>query len=93
MVSAQVDAFREACAAAGIPPVHAALRWMRWHSRLKPDDGIICGASKLEHLEENLDALDGGALPAAVVAACDAGWARIKAAGICPSYERGTSKY
>ena len=35
----------------------------------------------------------GDALPQAVVDACDAGWAKIKASGVCPSYERGTSLY
>mmetsp|Transcript_25625 Transcript_25625/g.77247 ORF Transcript_25625/g.77247 Transcript_25625/m.77247 type:complete len:287 (+) Transcript_25625:82-942(+) len=88
-----VDAFRDACAGAGVKPVHAALRWMKHHSTLKPDDGIIVGASKVAHLEDNLDGLDGGPLPEAVVAACDAGWGLVKGSGIVPSYERGTSLY
>ena len=89
-----VDAFRDACAEAGVPPVHAALRWLQHHSSLVDGDGIIVGASRLAHLEENLAALaSGDALPQAVVDACDAGWAKIKASGVCPSYERGTSLY
>merc|ERR1719238_2107792 len=36
-----VDAFRDACAEAGVPPVHAALRWLQHHSRLVDGDGII----------------------------------------------------
>ena len=32
-------------------------------------------------------------MPQAVVDACDAGWAKIKASGVCPSYERGTSLF
>ena len=90
----RVDAFRDACAEAGVPPVHAALRWLQHHSSLVDGDGIIVGASRLAHLEENLAALaSGDALPQAVVDACDAGWAKIKASGVCPSYERGTSLY
>jgi len=89
-----VDAFAAACKATGTDPVDAALRWMVKHSQLKPGDGIIVGASKLEHLDANLAAVEGAEpLPAEVAAACDEGWARVKGAGICPSYERGTSKY
>ena len=89
-----VDAFREACAGAGVPPVDSALRWLQHHSRLVDGDGIIVGASSLKNLEENLSALEsGGGLPRAVIDACDSGWGKIKASGLVPSYERGTSLY
>ena len=88
-----VDAFKAACDAAATPPVHAALRWMSHHSKLAPGDGIIIGASKVAHLEDNLAGLGGGPLDDGGVASLDAGWAAGKASGLCPSYERGTSKY
>ena len=88
-----VDAFKAACDAAATPPVHAALRWMSHHSKLAPGDGIIIGASKVAHLEDNLAGLGGGPLDDGVVASLDAGWAAVRASGLCPSYERGTSKY
>ncbi|KAH8045205.1 phenanthrene-epoxide hydrolase [Aureococcus anophagefferens] len=88
---AAVDAFQAACDASATPPVHAALRWMSHHSKLAPGDGIIIGASKVAHLEDNLAGLGGGPLDDGVVASLDAGWAAVKASGLCPSYERGTS--
>ena len=88
-----VDAFKAACDASATPPVHAALRWMSHHSKLATGDGIIIGASKVAHLEDNLAGLGGGPLDDGVVASLDAGWAAVKASGLCPSYERGTSKY
>jgi aflatoxin B1 aldehyde reductase len=88
------DAFAAACKAEGIAPSHAALRWLRHHSALRAGtDAIVVGASRLEHLEENLCALEEGALPESIVRALDDGWVAIKSAGCVPSYERGTSKY
>lgn len=88
-----VDAFKAACDATATPPVHAALRWMLHHSKLAPGDGVIIGASKVAHLDDNLAGLRGGPLHADVVASLDEGWAAVKKSGLCPSYERGTSKY
>mmetsp|Transcript_19559 Transcript_19559/g.61505 ORF Transcript_19559/g.61505 Transcript_19559/m.61505 type:complete len:335 (+) Transcript_19559:42-1046(+) len=88
-----VDAFVAACDDAGIKPAHAALQWLVHHADLRDGDGIILGASKLAHFDDNLAALDRPPLPADVLQACDRGWALIKAAGICPSYERGHSLY
>ena len=89
------EAFASACKAAGVLPSHAALRWLRHHSALREaaGDAIIVGASRLTHLEDNLCALEEGALPVAILRALDDGWALIKNAGCVPSYERGTSKY
>ena len=89
-----VDAFRDACAEAGVPPVHAALRWLQHHSSLVDGDGIIVGASRLAHLEENPAALASGDAPApAVVDACDAGWAKIRRRASVPRTSAAPSPY
>lgn len=64
----------------GLTEVGCALGWLSHHSMLKKDkgDGIVIGASSLKQLEENLKALEGGALPEEVVQALDAGWQRIR---------------
>ncbi len=63
--------------------VSLALNWVLHHS---PVDCMIVGASKLEHLEENLRAVEEGALPAAAAAACDRVWDRLR--GPSPKYNR-----
>uniref|UniRef100_A0A7R9WPP7 NADP-dependent oxidoreductase domain-containing protein n=1 Tax=Craspedostauros australis TaxID=1486917 RepID=A0A7R9WPP7_9STRA len=67
----------------------ASLRWMRYHSKLIADDGIIVGSSSLHHLQTNLAALQQGPLPASVVEAFDT--ANERCAHICPMYSRGYS--
>lgn len=54
----------------------AALRWCLHHSALKKDlgDGMIVGASSIQHLEENLKACDGGPLPDDVVKVFEEIW-------------------
>jgi hypothetical protein len=37
-------------------------------------------------LEENLKAMEGGALPASALTACDAVWAKLR--GVTPQYNR-----
>ncbi|KAG0346988.1 hypothetical protein BG004_000337 [Podila humilis] len=64
--------------------LEASLRWMRHHSGLGPNDGIIIGASSMEHLEANLSNLNKGPLPQAMVTAFDDAWEHVKVA--CPSY-------
>lgn len=56
--------------------VEATYRWLAFHSMLKPGrgDAIIVGASRLEHLAENMKAMEGGPLPDALVAAFDQAW-------------------
>ncbi|KAM7212684.1 aflatoxin B1 aldehyde reductase member 2 [Rhypophila decipiens] len=57
----------------GISPLEVALRWLRWHSKLNMDrekggnDGIVIGVSKLEHLDQNLDAIEKGPLEVEVL--------------------------
>ena len=80
--------FVGACESASIVPGDAAIRWLVHHSRLSAayDDGIILGASKLEHLVSNLDALKGGRLPDEVTASLDQGWDLVQ--GDCFRYFR-----
>jgi 1-deoxyxylulose-5-phosphate synthase len=63
--------------------VDISLSWLLHHTAA---DCIILGASKMEQLEQNLAAWDGGPLPADVLAACDAVWAGLR--GITPKYNR-----
>ncbi len=49
-------------------------------------DSIILGASRLEQLEENLKACEGGRLDEATLTRCDAVWKRLR--GITPKYNR-----
>jgi len=64
------------CREAGIEPAEAALRWLAYHSLLDQHegDGIIIGASKMSQLEQNLLAVEKGALPETVVSAFSAAW-------------------
>jgi aryl-alcohol dehydrogenase-like predicted oxidoreductase len=83
---AYFDAVEEILAiarAAGRSPVSFALNWLLHHTTI---DCVILGASRIEQLEENLKAMDDGALPASAVAACDAVWAKLR--GVTPQYNR-----
>lgn len=70
----------------------ASLRWMVWHSELNctTNDGIIIGASKMRHIEQNMNSLcknsTQGPLPKSIVDSFDAAWLVCK--GTCPSYNR-----
>ena len=46
----------------GITSVEATYRWLAYHSMLKGDrgDAILIGASKLDHLKQNLKAVQAG---------------------------------
>jgi aryl-alcohol dehydrogenase-like predicted oxidoreductase len=68
---------------AGRSLVSLALNWLLHHTAV---DCITLGASKPEHLEENLRALEDGALDEATVAACDEVWRGLY--GPAPRYHR-----
>jgi len=68
---------------AGRSPVSLALNWLLHHT---PTDCVILGASRMEQLEENIGAMNDGALSEDTVAACDAVWAKIR--GVSPTYNR-----
>jgi aryl-alcohol dehydrogenase-like predicted oxidoreductase len=69
--------------AAGKTPVELAFQWLLAQPQV---DSIILGASRLEQLEENLKACQGGPLDKSVLAPCDEVWKRLR--GITPKYNR-----
>lgn len=76
MNDAYLDALAEihrSCESHGLDAISVALRWLIHHSQLNAErnDGIIIGASSLEHLRHNLTAVTEGALPADILAAID----------------------
>ena len=64
----------------------ATYRWMAYHSMLDGNrgDSILIGASKIEHLTQNIEALNQGALPEDVVKAFEEAWTITK--GDSPAY-------
>jgi len=68
---------------AGRSLISLALNWILHHSAA---DCVILGASRYEQLEENLRALDDGALTPEALAECDTVWSLVK--GPAPKYNR-----
>lgn len=60
-----------------------ALNWLYHHTVA---EGIILGASKIEHLEQNLNVLRDGPLDAETLKACDQVWTDLR--GPTPKYNR-----
>ena len=77
------------CEDHGLDAVSVALRWLVHHSQLTAErnDGIIIGASSLEHLRHNLTAVTEGPLPIDVLSAIDE--ASIRAQPKWPPYFYG----
>ena len=78
-----VDALRGIAESAGRSLIDLSLNWLLHHTSA---DCVILGASKIEQLEQNLDAMDRGPLAAETVAACDAVWQTLR--GVTPKYNR-----
>ncbi len=72
-----LETIRFACRESGIPMADAALRFLKHHSALNAakGDGIILGASSVEHLETNLRSLQAGPLPESILQAYEQAWA------------------
>ena len=73
---AYFDALAEihrSCEGHGLDAISVALHWLIHHSQLNAErnDGIIIGASSLEHLRHNLTAVTEGPLPTEVLVAID----------------------
>ena len=68
---------------AGRSMVSLALNWLLHHTAT---DCVILGASRIEQLDENLKAIEEGALAPEAVAACDGIWAKLR--GVTPQYNR-----
>ena len=67
----------------------ASLRWLCHHSLLKEKDGIIIGASKMEHYSMNMESLSADPLPTDLVEAFHK--AATSCQSVCPVYSRGYS--
>jgi aryl-alcohol dehydrogenase-like predicted oxidoreductase len=73
----------EAAAAAGRSLVSVALNWLLHHTAA---DCVILGASRVEQLAENLNAVEQGPLPPTTLTVCNAVWEALKGPG--PKYNR-----
>ena len=83
---AHFDAVRDLAAIAaeaGRSMVSLALNWLLHHTAT---DCVVLGASRVEQLDENLKALEEGALGRETVAACDGVWGKLR--GVTPRYNR-----
>jgi aryl-alcohol dehydrogenase-like predicted oxidoreductase len=78
-----VEQLRQIAAAAGRSLLSLSLNWLYHHT---PSDCIILGASKVEHLEENLKVLGDGPLDAQTLQRCDEVWSALR--GPTPKYNR-----
>lgn len=76
-----VALIKDACDKCGISVIDATYRWLAFHSMLSEErgDAIIIGASKLNHLKQNLKSIEAGALPEEVISAFSAAWEHCKA--------------
>ncbi len=63
--------------------ISIALNWLQHHSQA---EGIIVGASSMEHLRANLDAVREGPLSEEVSDVCEAVWRQLR--GVTPNYNR-----
>lgn len=81
-----VDVIKMASEKHEISPVEATYRWLAYHSMLNGNrgDAILIGASKLNHLQQNMETVKAGPLPEDVVEAFDTAWTITK--GDSPEY-------
>jgi len=68
------------CGELGLTPTQAAFSWLVNHSLLEAEqgDGIILGATRIEHLTDNMAACDQVPLEQSIVDIFDQGWEVIK---------------
>lgn len=71
-----VETVKAACEKEGITPVEATYRWLAHHSMLRSErgDAIIIGASRLNHLLQNMETMKAGPLSDPVLAAFEKAW-------------------
>ena len=71
-----VDIIKTAAEKHEITSIEATYRWLAYHSMLNGErgDGILIGASKLDHLKQNMETLKAGPLPDDVLAAFEEAW-------------------
>jgi len=78
-----VDELQQTAKQAGRSLIDIALNWLLYDTAT---DVVILGASKIEHLEQNLDVFERGALAPETVAALDRIWQNLR--GVTPKYNR-----
>jgi aryl-alcohol dehydrogenase-like predicted oxidoreductase len=78
-----VEAVRKISEKAGRSMVSLALCWLLHHTQI---ECVILGASKLEHLNQNLAAAEEGPLDPETLTALDQVWQRLR--GVTPKYNR-----
>ena len=78
-----VDRLRQVAESAGRSLPSLSLNWLYHHTAI---DCIILGASRVEHLEQNLAAIRDGPLTGDTLQACDEVWAELR--GPTPKYNR-----
>lgn len=81
-----VNLIKETSAKYEMSSIEATYRWLAYHSMLKESrgDAIIIGASKLNHLVQNMNTVKAGPLPEEVVIAFEKAWSITK--GDSPEY-------
>lgn len=81
-----VEIIKSAAEKHGFTSIEATYRWLAYHSMLNGDrgDAILIGASKLSHLQQNIETLKAGPLPEDVVEAFEQAWSITK--GDSPEY-------
>jgi aryl-alcohol dehydrogenase-like predicted oxidoreductase len=80
---AAVEELQATARDAGKTLVELSFHWLLAQPQV---DSIILGASRMEQLDENLKACEGGRLDGDTVARCDAVWKRLR--GVTPKYNR-----
>jgi aryl-alcohol dehydrogenase-like predicted oxidoreductase len=78
-----VERLRTVADGAGLPMAELALRWTAHRDVV---DSLLLGGSRAEQLQQNLQALAAGPLPADVLEACDEVGAALR--GPAPAYNR-----
>lgn len=81
-----VNLIKEVSESHGITPIEATYRWLSHHSMLNGNrgDSIIIGASKLNHLIQNMEAIKAGPLSQEVIDVFENAWTIVK--GDSPEY-------
>lgn len=71
-----IDIIKKSADKYGLTTVEATYRWLAYHSMLNDNrgDAIIIGASKLNHLIQNMDAVKAGPLPSDLVETFEKAW-------------------
>lgn len=71
-----LQVIQKACDKTEISTIEATYRWLSYHSMLNAErgDAIIIGASKLNHLVQNMNAVKAGTLPNDILTAFDQAW-------------------